>query len=330
MPPRPELNRQDRNRALRQKTGAAHVAAISLRGGGRVLAFTYWLASPAVSGGQACRRNPAAIWAPLAMLRAFADSGWPFMDTIVFLITLSAGALAVHYKERLRRFVPGRRQRNARVLVDQSLGLARLELPDGWRPAQDLNETASIEAINALHGRHVIVISDSVDDFVPEMTVYEHSANTRNELTGSIQLISCTGPERRTIGGIRRPAVRDRGLLPADAHQVSSHDNRRAPRLPPGIGLGDVFTVRPAIVRVPAQRLQRTRAESAPKSRTDRARRATPRRSCLALRSPLTRGSGLGAHDTNMKVGVLSVLSVADPVRLSVADPVRGSNKSRR
>ena len=122
------------------------------------------------------------------------------MDTIVFLITLSAGALAVHYKERLRRFVPGR-QRNARILVDQSLGLARLELPDGWRPAQDLNETASIEAINALHGRHVIVISDSVTDFVPEMTVYEHSANTRNELTGSIQLISCSGPERRMVGG---------------------------------------------------------------------------------------------------------------------------------
>ena len=136
----------------------------------------------------------------LAELPSFAGPIRLFMDTIVLLITLSAGALAVHYKERLQRFVPGR-QKDARVLVDQSLGLARLELPDGWRQAQDLNETASIEAINALHGRHVIVISDSVDDFVPEMTVYEHSANTRNELTGSIQLISCTGPERRIVGG---------------------------------------------------------------------------------------------------------------------------------
>ena len=122
------------------------------------------------------------------------------MDTIVFLITLSAGALAVHYKERLRQFVPGR-QSDPRALVDQSLGLARLELPEGWRQAQDLNETASIEAINALHGRHVIVISDAIEDFVPEMTVYEHSVNTRSELTGSIQLISCTGPERRMVGG---------------------------------------------------------------------------------------------------------------------------------
>ena len=136
----------------------------------------------------------------LASWQSFGGCERPFMDTIVFLITLSAGVLAVRYKERLRRFVPGH-PADARVLVDQSLGLARLELPDGWRQAQDLNETASIEAINSLHGRHVIVISDSVEDFVPEMTVYEHSVNTRTELTGSIQLISCTGPQRRTVGG---------------------------------------------------------------------------------------------------------------------------------
>lgn len=136
----------------------------------------------------------------LAFREPAGDCEWAFMDTIVFLITLSAGALAVHYKERLRHFVPGR-QADPRALVDQSLGLARLELPDGWRPAQDLNETASIEAVNKLHGRHVIVISDAIEDFVPEMTVYEHSVNTRSELTGSIQLISCTGPERRVVGG---------------------------------------------------------------------------------------------------------------------------------
>jgi hypothetical protein len=122
------------------------------------------------------------------------------MDTIVLLITLSAGALVVRYKDRLRQFVPGR-DAGTNVLVDQSLGLARLELPTGWRPARDLNETASIEAIHALFGRHVIVISDAVEDFVPEMTMYEHSVNTRAELTNSLRLIACSGPERRTVGG---------------------------------------------------------------------------------------------------------------------------------
>jgi len=121
------------------------------------------------------------------------------MDTIVFLITISAGVLAFRYKERLQHFVPGRPDQ--KVLVDRALGLARLELPDGWRPARDLNETASIEAMNALHGRHVIVISDSVDDFVPDMTIFEHSANTRSELANSIKLIACSEPQRRLVGG---------------------------------------------------------------------------------------------------------------------------------
>ena len=47
----------------------------------------------------------------------------------------------------------------------------------------------------------MIVISDSVEDFVPEMTMYEHSVNTRAELSGSIRLVACSGPERRTVGG---------------------------------------------------------------------------------------------------------------------------------
>jgi hypothetical protein len=122
------------------------------------------------------------------------------MDTIVLLITLSAGALAIRYKERLRRFA-GSQLRPATVLHDRAHGLSRLRLPEGWRAASDLNETASIEAINALHGRHVIVISDAVEDFTPEMTMFEHSLNTRNELTGGIRLIACSGPERRTVAG---------------------------------------------------------------------------------------------------------------------------------
>jgi hypothetical protein len=133
------------------------------------------------------------------------------MDTIVFLITISASAWVTRYKERLRGLVSPRAAQTqtpltpltplTNVLVDRLLGLARLELPDGWRAARDLNETASIEAIHAPLGRHVIVISDALEDFVPEMTVYEHSVNTRAELTGSIRLVSCSGPERRIVGG---------------------------------------------------------------------------------------------------------------------------------
>lgn len=122
------------------------------------------------------------------------------MDTIVFLITFSAGALAMRCKDQLKRLIPYRPAPGG-VLVDRVLGLARLELPDGWRAANELNESASIEAMHALKGRHVIVISDAVEDFVPEMTIYEHSVNTRAELTNSIRVTACVGPERRTIAG---------------------------------------------------------------------------------------------------------------------------------
>jgi hypothetical protein len=123
------------------------------------------------------------------------------MDTIVLLITFSAGAVAMRCKEQFRRFFPVRGAGSDTVLIDRVLGLARLELPKGWRAASDLNEAASIEAMNAQHGRHVIVISDAIEDFVPEMTLYEHSLNTRAELTNSIRVVACQGPERRTIDG---------------------------------------------------------------------------------------------------------------------------------
>jgi hypothetical protein len=122
------------------------------------------------------------------------------MTTIVRLITNSTAAFVVLCKERLRHIVPMRRPQE-RLLIDQVQGFAQLELPDGWRAARDLNETAGIEAIHARHGRHVIIISDAVDDFVPEMTVFEHSVNTRDELTNNLRIIGCSGPDRRTVGG---------------------------------------------------------------------------------------------------------------------------------
>jgi hypothetical protein len=122
------------------------------------------------------------------------------MDTIVLLITFSAGALAARCREQFMRLLP-QRAASGSVLIDRVLGLARLELPDGWRAARDLNESASIEAMHAVFGRHVIIISDAVEDFGPEMTLYEHSVNTRAELTNSIRVTACHGPERRTIAG---------------------------------------------------------------------------------------------------------------------------------
>ena len=86
----------------------------------------------------------------LALPTTAACNAVPTMDTIVLLITFSAGAFAMRCKEQFRRLLPARAAKGG-VLVDRVLGLARLELPDGWRAARDLNEAASIEAMNPPH-----------------------------------------------------------------------------------------------------------------------------------------------------------------------------------
>lgn len=87
------------------------------------------------------------------------------------------------------------------VLTDRAFGLCRLRLPPGWRPARQLNEEAGLEATHPLLGRHVIIISESLADFAAGMTIDEHAARTLKQLTGSIQVLAVTGPDRRRVGG---------------------------------------------------------------------------------------------------------------------------------
>ncbi len=105
--------------------------------------------------------------------------------------------------------------------------------------------------------RHVIVISDAIEDFVPEMTVYEHSINTRAELTGSIRLVSCSGPERRTVGGFDAVQYQIEGFFQQTRVKYPAYHRRRTPRLSSGARVGPVHALRPSLVRATAQRLQR-------------------------------------------------------------------------
>ena len=178
------------------------------------------------------------------------------MDTIVLLITFSAGALAIHHKDRLRHLLP-RREEDASVLTDRTLGLAGLTLPDGWRQAHDLNETAGIEAMHPALGRHAIVISDAVEDYAPDVTMLDHSSNTLKELTGSIQVIGCSGPVRRQVGGFEAVQFEIEGYY----HQTrvkylhTTIAGKRA--FPSGARLVDDLALRPGRVRDAARRLPR-------------------------------------------------------------------------
>ncbi|HET9262749.1 MAG TPA: hypothetical protein VFO14_06875 [Vicinamibacterales bacterium] len=119
------------------------------------------------------------------------------MHIIVALITVS---FALLYRERLRYIARWRRPAG-RSLIDDDLHLARLHLPAGWRPARDLNEGAGIQAINPLHGRHLIVISEALEDYALEVTVHEHARITLDLLTRGIKVKGITGPRHCIISG---------------------------------------------------------------------------------------------------------------------------------
>jgi dihydrofolate reductase len=119
------------------------------------------------------------------------------MAILVAALTVS---LLILYRDRLRHVTRWHRPRGG-DLVDEELGLARLQLPRGWRAAAGLNDGACLQAMHPLHGRHVIVISESLEDYALGVTLHEHAEVTRNLLTRGIRVMKITGPDVRTVGG---------------------------------------------------------------------------------------------------------------------------------
>jgi hypothetical protein len=114
--------------------------------------------------------------------------------------------------------VPKMMRRRGAVLGDSELGLAQVRLPDGWIPATDLNEGSWLQALDPLRNRYLIVISESRDDFDPQMDAQEHSSRTRAALAASVRLLAVRGPSERQVGGFRAiqyelDALTDRTML---------------------------------------------------------------------------------------------------------------------
>ena len=114
--------------------------------------------------------------------------------------------------------VPKMLRRRGAVLGDSELGLAQVRLPPGWIPATDLNEGSWLQALDPLRNRYLIVISESRDDFDPQMDAHEHSSRTRAALAASVRLLAVRGPSERQVGGCKAiqyelDALTDRTML---------------------------------------------------------------------------------------------------------------------
>lgn len=119
------------------------------------------------------------------------------MDIFVALVTVS---FLILYRNRLRHVAKWVHPAG-QVLLDEELCLAQLRLPAGWRPARDLNEGAALQAVNPLYGRHVIVISEALEDYALGVTVEEHAKVTLALLVRGVHVTSIGEPEHRTIAG---------------------------------------------------------------------------------------------------------------------------------
>jgi hypothetical protein len=96
--------------------------------------------------------------------------------------------------------------------------MAQMNLLPGWIPATDLNDGSWLQALDPLRNRYVIVISESREDFDPEMNAQEHSLRTRGSLASSVRVLAVRGPQERQVAGFRAiqyelDALSDRTLI---------------------------------------------------------------------------------------------------------------------
>ena len=122
------------------------------------------------------------------------------MDILVFAITLFVLASLVAWWPAVRAVVAWRRPA-AGILRDADLGYAEVALPPRWRPARFLNDAASLQALDPVRRRYLIVISESREDFKGDLTLDEHAAQTLKALADSVRVVSLTGPRQGKLGG---------------------------------------------------------------------------------------------------------------------------------
>ena len=146
------------------------------------------------------------------------------------LITLFVGVLVYLWFSRFKHAVTW--WKRVPTLRDRAWDLAELDLPRGWRPGEDLNGSAGIEAVDLLHSRYVVVISESLDDY-PSADLDAFAVGARDALTSDVRQLNVRGPERRTVGGFDAIQFDIEGVHDVTRVRVLVHRRAGPPSLPP-------------------------------------------------------------------------------------------------
>ena len=130
------------------------------------------------------------------------------MELLVPLITLYVGlALIRRWSSGPGAPTPFRRAEPdvaaPSVVRDTHLGFAQMQLPNGWRRAQALNEQAALQISDPARQRFAVVISEAREDFDPSVDLSDHAARSLTQLSDSLRLLAINGPTERSVGGFR-------------------------------------------------------------------------------------------------------------------------------
>lgn len=116
-----------------------------------------------------------------------------------FLITVFVFAFTLLYYSRFRYIT--RWWKRLPTVRDRAFDLAELDLPEGWRTGRDLNERAGIEAVDLLHNRYAVVISECREDFDARLDLDQYAQQACTDLTSIVRVLNVRGPEHRKVQG---------------------------------------------------------------------------------------------------------------------------------
>jgi hypothetical protein len=116
-----------------------------------------------------------------------------------FVITFLVGVCTFLWYRRYRHVASW--WKRTPTLRDRAFDLAELVVPSGWRPGQDLNESAGIEVMDLLHSRYAVVISECRDNFDARLELEAYAVSSRDSLLSSVHVLNVRGPEPRKVAG---------------------------------------------------------------------------------------------------------------------------------
>jgi hypothetical protein len=118
---------------------------------------------------------------------------------VLFLITVFVFTITLLYSSRFRHIT--RWWKRLPTVRDRAFDLAELDLPEGWRPGHDLNERAGIEAVDLLHNRYAIVVSDCREDFDARLDLEQYAQKACDSLLSIVRVLNVRGPAHRKVQG---------------------------------------------------------------------------------------------------------------------------------